>query len=66
MFSWYGAFLVGQVFRIVSMVLFIGYPSVSVKIFRLYNCVKVEGHYWLAADMRLQCFTKAWCVLPTR
>lgn len=39
------------------MVLFVAYPSVSVKIFRLFNCVKVEGHYWLDADMALQCFT---------
>jgi hypothetical protein len=52
-----GALLVCQVFRIVSMVLFVAYPSVSVKILRLFNCVKVEGHYWLDADMALQCFT---------
>ena len=30
-----------KVFRIVSMVLFIAYPSVSVKIFRLFRCVEV-------------------------
>ncbi len=42
------------------MVLFIAYPSVSVKIFRLFRCIPVEGKYWLVADMRLQCFTGRW------
>ena len=28
-----------KVFRVVSMVLFIAYPSVSVKIFRLFRCL---------------------------
>ena len=49
-----------KVFRVVSMVLFIAYPSVSVKIFKLFRCREVEGHYWLVADMRLQCFTSTW------
>jgi hypothetical protein len=49
-----------QVFRVVSMVLFVAYPSVSVKIFRLFNCVAVEGRFWLAADVRLQCYTREW------
>ena len=50
----------------VSMVLFIAYPSVSIKIFRLFNCRKVDGHYWIAADMRLRCFTKQWWVLTMK
>ena len=49
-----------KMFRIISMVLFIGYPSVSIKILRLYNCVKVDSAYWLVADMRLQCYTPEW------
>ncbi len=47
----------------VSMVLFIAYPSVSIKIMRMFNCVKVEDSFYLAVDMRLECFTKQWCVL---
>ncbi len=43
------------------MVLFIAYPSVSIKIFRLFSCKRIDGHYWIAADLRLQCFTKKWC-----
>jgi hypothetical protein len=42
------------------MVLFIAYPSISVKIFRLFRCIPVEGKHWLVADMRLQCFTPRW------
>ena len=42
------------------MVLFIAYPSVSVKIFRLFNCAEVDGSYWLSVDMRLQCYTREW------
>ena len=49
-----------QVFRILSMVLFIAYPTISVKIFRMFRCIPVEGKYWLVADMRLQCFTSRW------
>ena len=49
-----------RVFKIVSMVLFIAYPSVSMKVFRIFNCIKVDGHWWLSADMRLQCFTQEW------
>jgi hypothetical protein len=53
-------FAPAQVFRVMSMVLFIAYPSISVKIFRLFRCISVEGKYWLVADMRLQCFTGRW------
>jgi hypothetical protein len=49
-----------QVFRVVFMVLFVAYPSVSIKIFRMFNCVAVEGRYWMAADLRLQCYTQRW------
>jgi hypothetical protein len=42
------------------MVLFIAYPSVSVKILRLFRCREVEGTYYLVADMRLECFTPEW------
>ena len=53
-----------QVFRVVFTVLFISYPSVSIKIVRLFKCRYVSGHYWMVADMRLQCFTRTWCVPP--
>ena len=49
-----------RVFRVVSMVLFVAYPSVSMKILQLFRCRGVEGVYWLVADMRLQCFTRTW------
>ena len=49
-----------QVFRGVSMLLFIGYPSVSMKLFNLFKCREVEGVYYLAADMRLVCFDRVW------
>ncbi len=34
--------------------------SVSVKIFRLFKCVRVDGTYYLVADMRLECYTSTW------
>jgi hypothetical protein len=49
-----------KLFRGISMVLFVAYPSVSVKIFRLFQCREVDGLYWLAVDMRLQCYTSEW------
>jgi hypothetical protein len=42
------------------MVLFIAYPSVSQKILRTFRCRQVEGVFYLAADMRLRCFTGQW------
>ena len=51
-----------KVFRIESMVLFIAYPSVSVKIFRLFNCVSVAGAHYLVEDMRLMCYTSQWWI----
>ena len=34
--------------------------GVSLKIMRMFRCVEVEGTAWLAADMRLQCYTSEW------
>ena len=34
--------------------------GVSLKIMRLFRCVEIEGVAWLAADMRLQCYTAEW------
>ncbi len=50
------------------MVLFIAYPSVSTKMFRLFRCEEVDGHYYLSVDIRLQCYTREWYVgaPPTR
>ena len=36
------------------------FAGVSLKIMRMFRCVEVEGTAWLAADMRLQCYTKEW------
>ena len=27
---------------------------------RMFRCVEIEGGSWLAADMRLQCYTSEW------
>ena len=34
--------------------------GVSLKIMRLFRCESIEGTAWLAADMRLQCYTGEW------
>ena len=34
--------------------------GVSLKIMRLFRCEAIEGTFWLAADMRLQCYTSEW------
>ena len=34
--------------------------GVSLKIMGVFRCVEVEGTSWLAADMRLQCYTGQW------
>ena len=35
-------------------------PGVSLKIFKTFKCIEVEGTWWLVADMRLQCYDGAW------
>ena len=49
-----------KMFRAMSMILFVAYPSISTKIFRLFQCTRVEGVYYLTVDMRLQCYTREW------
>jgi hypothetical protein len=49
-----------QVFRVVSMVLFIAYPSVSIKLLRLFNCINVAGGWYIEDDVRLPCFDSQW------
>jgi hypothetical protein len=36
------------------------YPGVSLTLLRMFKCRFVDGRYWLAADMRLECFTSEW------
>ena len=36
------------------------YSGIALKILRIFRCVEVEGRYWLAADMRLECYTSRW------
>lgn len=36
------------------------HPGVSLKIVRMFKCVQVDGTFWLAADMRLQCYDQRW------
>ena len=42
------------------MLLFLAYPGVSLKVLRLFKCRKVEGEWWLEADMRMQCYNGHW------
>ena len=48
------------VFKATFMILFVAYPGVSLKIFQLFHCRRVEGVDWLVADMRLRCYTPEW------
>ena len=34
--------------------------GVALKIMRLFRCTDIDGEWWLAADMRLQCYTRDW------
>ena len=33
---------------------------------RMFRCNYIEGQYWLAADMRLQCYDREWAGYVTR
>jgi hypothetical protein len=49
-----------RVLKLSFMFLFMAYPGVSLKLMRLFKCRNIEGVWWLAADMRLQCYTGTW------
>jgi hypothetical protein len=49
-----------KVFRMVFIVLFIAYPSVSIKLLRMFNCKHVGEKWYLQEDMRLQCYVSEW------
>ena len=49
-----------NVVHVVSMLLFIGYPSISVKAMQVFHCVDVDATSYLVVDMRLQCYTARW------
>ncbi len=44
----------------VFLLLFIFYPMVALRIFRLFRCKLVEGKRYLVVDMRLECYTPLW------
>jgi hypothetical protein len=49
-----------RLLKLSFMFLFMAYPGVSLKLMRLFKCRNVEGVWWLAADMRLRCYTGEW------
>ena len=55
-------------FRASFMLLFVAYPGVALNVMRMFHCVAVEGTSYLAADMRLECYTSTWAgyVHPAR
>ena len=50
----------GSVFKVSFMYLFFCYPGVTLKMLRMFECRYVEGKPYLAADLRLQCYTAQW------
>ena len=39
---------------------YLNFSGVSLKIMRVFRCIYIDGTSWLAADMRLQCYTTEW------
>lgn len=42
------------------LVLFILFPSVSLKMCSMFDCREIYGQYWLRADVQLQCYDDVW------
>lgn len=49
-----------KLFRMSFMFLFLAYPGVTLKIFRMFKCRNINGTSYLVADLRLQCYTAKW------
>ena len=49
-----------KIFKSSFMLLFVAYPGVALNVMRMFNCIDVEGHSYLVADMRLECYTPTW------
>jgi hypothetical protein len=46
--------------RACFMVLFLAYPGISFKTLSLFRCSKIDGNWYLTADMRLRCYDAQW------
>lgn len=49
-----------KIFKSCFLLLFVAYAAVSIKVLRMFRCRKIEGTWYLVADMRLECFTATW------
>jgi hypothetical protein len=49
-----------KLFKSVFLLLFVAYAAVSIKVLRVFRCRKIEGVWYLVADMRQECFTAEW------
>jgi hypothetical protein len=49
-----------MLFHAIFFVLFVAYPSISLRVLQTFLCTEVEGEHFLLADIRTQCYTRRW------
>ncbi len=47
-------------FRASFFVLLLAYPSISLRVLQIYQCVDVEGEHYLLSDISVRCYTRRW------
>jgi hypothetical protein len=48
------------IFRASFFVLLLAYPSISLRVLQIYQCVDVDGEHYLLADLSVRCYTQRW------
>ena len=51
-----------RLYTLLFMVVYALYTGVSTKLFVLFKCVKIQDTWFLAADMRIECFDEAYSI----
>ena len=49
-----------RIFKVVSFLVFLLYPGLSVRLFSWFKCHEVDGTFYLVADYRIKCFEGDW------
>jgi hypothetical protein len=49
-----------MLFRATFVILFLAYPSISLRVLQTFVCTEVHGEHYLIADVSVRCFTPRW------
>jgi hypothetical protein len=51
---------VNKLWRLAFWGVLLGYPSISMRVMRIFECEEIDDHFYLVKDYDLECFTAQW------